>query len=413
MSGLTDVKIRSAKPGDKDFKLSDDRGLHLLVRKNGSKLWQLRYRFAGKEQTQSLGRYPDVSLAEARDKRDASRKLLSQGINPMTAKLIASTPAPPSSPTFESIARQWLAVWSVGKSLRHVGYTERRLDTNVYPLLGQRPIADIQPPEIVRLLTAMQARGVKDLAHRTYQTINMVFRFAIAHGHIARNPAADFKPGDILSSHRQTNYARVSEKEFPDLLRALDIYGGEPGTRLAMKLLALTFVRTSELIQAKWVEIDFAAAQWRIPAERIKMKTMHVVPLARQSLELLRTLYPLTGSTPFLFPGQRRSDKPLKPISNNTILKALERLGYKGKMTGHGFRGIASTLLHEQGYPHEQIELQLAHQKRDAVSAAYNYAQYLPQRTQMMQDWADYLDRCREPGVVSVAPTATDGARAE
>lgn len=314
----------------------------------------------------------------------------------MVAKLPLPASTTPTSPTFESIAQQWLAVWAVGKSSRHVGYTERRLSANVCPLLGPRPIADIQPPEIVQLLTTMQARGLKDLAHRTYQTINMVLRFAIAHGHITRNPAADFKPSDVLASHRQTNYARVGEKEFPDLLRAIDIYGGEPGTRLAMKLLALTFVRTSELIQARWDEIDFAAAQWRIPAERMKMKTVHVVPLARQAQELLRTLYPLTGSTPFLFPGQRRGDQQLKPISNNTILKALERLGYKGKMTGHGFRGIASTLLHEQGYPHEQIELQLAHQKRDAVSAAYNYAQYLPQRTQMMQDWADYLDQCRQ-----------------
>ncbi len=395
MAGLTDVKVRTAKPADKDYKLTDERGLHLLIRKNGSKLWQFRFRFDGKEQTESLGRYPDVTLAEARDRRDASRKLLARHINPMAAKQDLS-PSAPTCPTFETVARQWLAIWRVGKTVRHVGYTERRLDANILPLLGSRPVADLQAPEIVKLLTAMQNRGVTDLAYRTHQIISAVLRHAVAHGHALRNPASDFKPSDVLASHAKTNYARVDEKEFPDLLRAIDGYRGGPGTRIAMKLLAMTFVRTRELIEASWHEIDFATAQWRIPAQRMKMRSVHIVPLARQTVELLRTLHRVSGTTPFLFPGQRRGDKPLKPISNNTILKALERLGYKGRMTGHGFRGIASTLLHEQGYPHEQIELQLAHQQRDAVSAAYNYAQYLPQRTQMMQDWADYLEHCRD-----------------
>lgn len=399
MGTLTDVKIRMAKPRATDYKLTDGRGLHLLVRKTGSKLWQFRYRFGGKEQTASFGRYPDVSLAEARDKRDASRKLLAQQINPTATP--AAAVAAPVSPTFETMAKQWLAVWRPGKTARHVDYTERRLETNVFSILGQRPISEVQAPEIVQLLTALQSRGVGDLAYRTYQTIHAVFRHAVAHGHATRNPAADFKPSDVLASLRKSNYARVDEKKLPDLLRAIDTYSGEPGTRLAMKLLALTFVRTRELIEATWDEIDLQAAQWRIPAARMKMKSVHIVPLAAQTVELLRTLHRVSGRTPFLFPGQRRGDKLLKPISNNTILKALERMGYKGQMTGHGFRGIASTLLHEQGYPHDHIELQLAHQNRDAVSAAYNYAQYLPQRAQMMQAWADYLDRCRQDEVVA------------
>lgn len=392
MAGLSDVKARSAKPAAKDYKLTDARGLHLLVRKNGSKLWQFRYRFAGKEQTQSLGRYPDVSLARARDQRDASRKLLASGVNPMAAKVATRPP----SATFETVARQWLAVWRIGKSERHIGYAERRLTAHVYPQLGQRPVADLEAPEIVKLLTQLQAGGVNDLPYRIYQMIHAVLRYAVAHGHLSRNPAADFKPGDVLASRCTTHFARVDELELPHLLRAIDAYGGEPVTRLAMKLLALTFVRTTELIQAQWTEIDFAAAQWRIPASRMKKRKLHIVPLARQSVEILRTLQRVSGTTPFLFPGQRRGDQPLKPISNNTILKALERLGYKGKMTGHGFRGIASTILHEQGLPHDQIELQLAHLDGNAVSAAYNYAQYLPQRAEMMQGWADFLDACRQ-----------------
>jgi integrase len=215
-----------------------------------------------------------------------------------------------------------------------------------------------------------------------------VFRYAIAHGMAERNPAGDVKPSDILPSRRQTNYARIDAKELPALLRAIEAYQGTPVTRLAIKLLALTFVRTGELIAARWDEFDLQAGQWRIPAERMKMRTEHIVPLSLQAIQILQVLYSITGHSKLLFPGERNHGKPM---SNNTILKALERMGYKGRMTGHGFRGLASTILHEQGFDHAYIELQLAHQERNAVSAAYNHATYLKQRAKIMQWWSDYL----------------------
>jgi integrase len=249
------------------------------------------------------------------------------------------------------------------------------------------------------MMKAIQRRGALDIAKRCYQMTSQVFRYAIAHGLAERNPAGDIKPSDILPSRRQTNYARVDAKELPALLRAVEAYQGTPVTRLAIKLLAMTFVRTSELIGARWEEFDLQAGQWRIPAERMKMRTEHIVPLSLQAIQILQILHGITGHSKLLFPGERDHSKP---ISNNTILKALERMGYKGRMTGHGFRGLASTILHEQGFDHAHIELQLAHQERDAVSAAYNYATYLKQRGKMMQWWSDYLDQQVAGNIVSI-----------
>jgi integrase len=240
------------------------------------------------------------------------------------------------------------------------------------------------------MMKAIQRGGALDIAKRCYQMTGQVFRYAIAHGIAERNPAVDVKPSDILPSRRQTNYARVEAKELPALLRAIEAYQGTPVTRLAIKLLALTFVRTSELIGARWDEFDLQAGQWRIPAERMKMRTEHIVPLSLQAIQILQILHSITGKSELLFPGERNHGKPM---SNNTILKALERMGYKGRMTGHGFRGLASTILHEQGFDHAHIELQLAHQERNAVSAAYNHALYLKQRAKMMQWWANYIDQ--------------------
>ena len=229
------------------------------------------------------------------------------------------------------------------------------------------------------------------------ENIGQVFRYAVAHGYSKRNPASEIRPSDILKSTRKINYARIDGKELPDLLKSIEVYQGTHVTRLALKLIALTFVRTSELIGAKWTEFDTETSRWDIPAERMKMRTPHIVPLSTQAIEVINTLSPLTGHSEWLFPGDRN---PKKPMSNNTILKALERMGYKGRMTGHGFRGLASTILHEQGYPHEHIELQLAHAPRNAVSAAYNHALYLEPRARMMQDWADFLENTRRRGKV-------------
>jgi integrase len=242
---------------------------------------------------------------------------------------------------------------------------------------------------------AIEQRGARDIAKRALETTGQVFRYAIAHGYSTRNPASEIRPSDILKSARKINYARVDARELPELLRAIEVYQGTHVTRLALKLMALTFVRTSELIGAKWAEFDLEAARWDIPAERMKMRTPHIVPLARQALDVLDTLRTLTGESAWLFPGDRNAKKSM---SNNTLLKALERMGYKGRMTGHGFRGLASTILHERGCAHEHIELQLAHAPRNAVSAAYNHALYLEPRAKMMQGWADFLERTQRGG---------------
>jgi integrase len=387
---LTDTRVKTAKPQAKLCKLTDERGLHLLVYPNGSKLWQLRYRFEGKEKTASLGKYPEVSLAEAREKRDQMRKLVANDIDPVQSQKAAKEAKKlAQAHSFEAVGRTWFEGWRAARSPRHAEYVIRRLEADVFPVIGSRPVSEIQAPELVKMMKAIQNRGALDIAKRCFQMTGQVFRYAIAHGIAQRNPASDIKPGDILPSRRQTNYARVDAKELPTLLRAMEAYQGTPVTRLAIKILALTFVRTGELIGAKWDEFDVQAGQWRIPAERMKMRTEHIVPLSLQAIQVLQILHGITGHSELLFPGERDHGKPM---SNNTILKALERMGYKGRMTGHGFRGLASTILHEQGFDHAHIELQLAHQERNAVSAAYNHALYLKQRAKMMQWWANHLD---------------------
>lgn len=395
---LTDTAIKKAKPGAKPVKLSDGKGLYLLVSPAGSKLWRWKYRVLGKEKVMALGAYPDVSLAQAREGLDKARKMHAAGTDPMVkrkADKAASRTAATNS--FEAVARVWWAHWKPARSEQHAGQVMRRFEANVFPHIGARPVSEIQAPELVSMLKAIEARGVNDLAKRALQTSGQVFRYAIAHGLAKRNPATDIKPGDVLASRQKQNLARIDGKELPELLRHIDAYQGAAITRLAMRLMAMTFVRTTELIGARWAEFDLDGARWDIPAERMKMKTPHIVPLSSQAVNLLKTLQLITGRGPLLFPGERDH---AKPMSNNTILKALERMGYKGRMTGHGFRGVASTLLHEMGFDHAHIELQLAHQERDEVSAAYNYATYLRQRAEMMQDWADYLDSCTSSKVL-------------
>lgn len=389
---LTVTEITKAKPTHKQYRLTDERGLTLLVRPNGSKLWQLRYRHGGKEKTASLGQFPDVSLSDARAKRDELRKLVAAGSDPIAVKReqkLAKTAA--SENTFEVVARQWYAHWKGSKNARHAGYVLARLEADVFPAIGARPIADIAAPELVRMVKTIEARGALDIAKRCLQMTGQIFRYAIAHGigGAARNPATDIKPTDVLTPRKKENYARIDARELPELLRKIEGYQGTPTTRLAIKLMALTFVRTGELIGARWAEFDLEARRWDIPASRMKMKTPHIVPLSTQAVQMLQVLHGVTGGRELLFPGERDH---AKPMSNNTILGALDRMGYKGKMTGHGFRGVASTILHEQGFDHQHIELQLAHMERNAVSAAYNHALYLKQRAVMMQAWGDYLD---------------------
>ena len=395
---LTDTEIRRSKPAEKAYKLFDSGGLHLLVTPSGGRLWRWKYRFEGTEKQLALGSYPALSLADARERHAKARRQLSDGIDPMAerkaekAAVLAST-----EHTFQKIAEQWLEHWRGTKSARHSETTRNRLKVNVYPILGDRPIADIEPMELVQLAKGIESRGASDMAKRILQIVGMVFRYAVAHGYSKRNPAAEIRPSDILKPTRKINMARIDAKELPALLRSIEVYQGRQLTRLAIKLMALTFVRTSELIGARWEEFDIDARRWSIPATRMKMKTPHIVPLSLQAIEVLELLRTLSGNRELLFPGEQDSRKPM---SNMTILKALERMGYKGRMTGHGFRGLASTILHEQGYNHDHIELQLAHAPRNAVSAAYNHALYLEPRAIMMQDWADFLERTQRGGKV-------------
>ena len=401
---LTDTAIKKAKPADKPVKLSDGKGLYLLVNPAGSKLWRWKYRVLGKEKVMALGGYPDVSLAQARDGVDKGRKILAAGEDPMAIRKVGKVATRTAAGnSFETVARLWWAQWKPARSQQHAEQVMRRFDANVFPHIGSRPVSEIQAPELVAMLKAIASRGVNDLAKRALQTSSQVFRYAIAHGQATRNPATEIKPSDVLASRQKQNLARIDGKELPQLLRHIDGYSGAAITRLAMKLMAMTFVRTTELIGARWVEFDLESARWDIPAERMKMKTPHIVPLSAQAVNLLKTLQLITGHSVLLFPGERDHEKSM---SNNTILKALERMGYKGRMTGHGFRGVASTLLHEMGFEHAHIELQLAHQERDVVSAAYNHATYVKQRTKMMQDWADYLDSCTTGKVLAFQQAA-------
>ena len=369
-----------------------------MIMPTGGKLWPWKYCFDGKEKLMALGSYPGVSLVKARSRHAEGRSLLGDGKDPMERRKSEKTAATIAvEHSFQKIAEEWHKHWSAGKSERHADAVSRRLKADVFPAIGGASIAEIEAPALVALLKLIEQRGAFDIAKRALETIGQVFRYAIAHGYCKRNPAADFKPADVLKSAPKTNYSRIDAKDLPGLLRAIEVYQGTPVTRLAIKLMAMTFVRTSELIGARWSEFDLEAKRWDILAERMKMRTPHIVPLSSQAIEVLDLLRPLTGKEDFLFPGDRDLKKPM---SNNTILKALERMGYKGRMTGHGFRGVASTILHEQGFEHAHIELQLAHSPRNAVSAAYNHALYLEPRARMMQEWADFLEHTQRGGKV-------------
>jgi integrase len=394
---LTDTAVKNAKPGEKTIKLFDGNGLYLEVSPSGGKWWRLKYRLGGKEKRLSLGIYPDTSLKAARERRETARALIAQGLDPSEErKATKARQAAAADDSFEVIAREWWKNWATTRTAKHADQVLRRLEADVFPAIGTLPVGKIKAPMLLALAKKVEARGANDLARRAYQVAGQVLRYAVGHGFIDHNPAASVRPGDVLKPKVERNLARLDPREVPELLRKIDAYDGHPRTRLAIQLMALTFVRTAELIGAQWDEFDLNAKQWRIPAERMKMKSPHIVPLSKQSLALLQTLKPLCNGN-LLFPGERDHEKPM---SNNTILYALYRMGYHSRMTGHGFRGVASTILHELGHRHDLIELQLAHQERNKVSAAYNHATYLPQRTVMMQAWADHLDTLRKRGEV-------------
>ncbi|MGA2890568.1 MAG: integrase arm-type DNA-binding domain-containing protein [Terracidiphilus sp.] len=395
---LNEKAIQNAKPGTKDYAKSDGAGLYLWVTTAGGKLWRWGYDFQGKEKLMSYGKYPDVGLARARELHAAARSLLAAGTDPMAdRKAKKNENNVENKNSFHTIAKGWLAHWREGKSKRHANTVERRMNSDILPALGARPIDRIEAPEVVQMVKKIQDRGALDIAKRALETTGQIFRYAIAFGHAKHNPAAEIKPRDILKSREVVNFARIDRRDLPKLLKDIELYRGTQLTRLAMKLMALTFLRTTEMLEAQWTEFDDDNARWDVPKERMKMKKPHIVPLARQTLEVLDLLRSLSGDSKWVFPGTG----PKNPtMSDGTILMALKRMGYKGEMTGHGFRGVASTILNESGYPSQHIDVQLAHLKKNKVRGAYDHAKYIEPRTRMMQDWADFLEETLRTGKV-------------
>lgn len=389
---LTDAAIRTTKPTDKPQRLFDSGGLYLEVAPAGGKWWRFKYRFGGKEKRLSLGVYPDIGLKQARERRDAARKLLANGVDPGTArKAEKASRVAQAENTFEAIAREWMATRGKEWTESYAGKTVSALERHAFPAIGAKPLTGVDAPMLLAMLRAIETRGTVDMAHRVQQHCGAIFRYAVATGRVTNDPTPSLK--GALSTVEQEHFAALTDpREFAQLLRDVDDYRGEATTKAAMQLLALTFQRTKEIRFSEWAHFDLGAALWRIPAEVMKTREAHLVPLSRQAIEVLARLKPLTGAGRLVFPSSTNRDRP---ISENTVIYALARMGYKGRMTGHGFRSVASTLLNEQGYRHDVIERQLAHKERNAVRAAYNRAEYLPERKAMMQGWADYLEKLK------------------
>lgn len=388
---LSSVAVRHAKPKDKAYKMTDGNGLYLLVNKTG-RYWRYDYRHQGKRKTIAYGVYPTITLEAARRAHHAAKLLLADGIDPMAEKKQSE-----NRRTFADVAALWFEHWRTDKAEVTAKGAWRGLEVNILPFIGGLAVDDLTAAQVRDCVKRIEARGAADVAKRQLQRCSQIMRFAVAHDYAERNPVNDINPGDILKPRKKQNYARLDAKELPKLLNDIDAYHGQEHTRLALQLMALTFVRTSELIKAEWSEFDLERGRWEIPAERMKMRTPHIVPLCRQAVEVVEQLQAISFSGRYVFPSDNRRGGHM---SNNTLLFALYRMGYRSRMTGHGFRGIASTVLHEKGFAHEHIELQLAHQQRDEISAAYNHALYLEPRAKMMAWWGDYLDGLRKGNVL-------------
>jgi integrase len=385
---LTDTKIRKAKTPTKPTKMMDGRGLFLLLTPSGGRWWRFRYAFAGKEKLLSLGTYPEVSLKAAREARDDARKLVAKGTDPSAARQEEKRALREAAANdFETVAREWLETVKARWVPVYHADTLKRFKAFVFPAIGRDPIASVTAPGLLALLRKIEARGTLVTAHKVLHACGQVFRYGLATGRCERNPAVDLR-GALKALPRPKHMAALSASDLPVFLQKIEDYDGEVQTKLALRLLALTFVRTNELRGAAWTEIDLDKGEWTIPAERMKSKEPHHVPLSRQAVEAFETLGQLNGKLPWVFAGRA----PSQPMSKNTVLFALYRMGYHSRMTGHGFRALASTTLNEMGFRPDVIERQLAHTERNAVRAAYHRSQYLEERTTMMQQWADYLD---------------------
>lgn len=386
---LTDLAVRNAKPKATPYKLSDTGGLFLLVPPSGHKRWRYKYRWLGKEKLLSLGVYPEVGLADARERHFAARKALAAGNDPGELKRVSKQQAlGDSRNTFEVIARQWHKSRSSRWSSGYADKLMTSLEQDVFPKIGHRPLSIITAADLLAMLKPIQERGAVETAHRVKQTCGQIFMYAIASDKARSNPAVDLAMA--LQVPQRKNNAYLKESQLPEFIHKLSAYDGEKQTQLAIELLMLTFVRTVELRGAVWTEFDFKKAEWRIPPERMKMRVEHIVPLSRQALAVLEALKKLNADWDHVFPNER---KPRTYMSENTVLFALYRMGYRSRATGHGFRATASTILNENRFHRDVIKRQLAHAERNNVRGAYNHAEYLPERREMMQWWADFLDQ--------------------
>ena len=386
---LTALQVSKAQPSDRPYKLFDGMGLFLLVKPSGSKLWRFRYRWGGKEKGLSFGAYPEVSLAEARQRRANARLQMRDGVNPSDDRKAQSRALAAEQDTFELVALEWFEKFSPRWARSHSSKVIRRLEKDVFPWLGSRQIAAVEATDLLPVLRRIEQRGALETAHRTKQTCGQVFRYAIATGRAQRDCTADLK-GALPPPNRKHHASITDRQEIGGLLRAIDGYAGSELTKLALRLAPYVFVRPGELRGAKWYEVDLDRKEWRIDASRMKLRVDHIVPLSEQAVGIFRELEAFSGNCDYVFPGVRSRRRSM---SDNTLNAALRRLGYtRDEMTAHGFRSMASTLLNEMGFNRDAIERQLAHTDRNQIRAAYNYAEYLPARVRMMQAWADYLD---------------------
>ncbi len=397
---LTHIQIKNAKPKEKMYRLSDGDGLSLEIQPNGAKYWRMAYTYNNKRRQIAFGKYPIISLQDARELRLETKKKLVKNIDPVEDRRQAKLEREMKyENNFEAIAREWHENKKHTWQPKHADNILKRLSVHIFPVIGAKPITDIKPPELLHALRAIESAGKHEMAHRMLQTTSQIFRYAVATGKADFDITPSLK--GALKPTQSKHHPHLKEEELPAFLRKLNNYdldkddggcNGNPITKWGFQLMIMTFVRTGEMRGAKWDEIDFDKAQWRIPEERMKMKEQHVVPLSKQAVTLFKKIYEVTGDcySGYVLPSFQN---PRKSISENTFLRAIFLMGYKGKTVGHGFRATASTILNENGFRPDIIERQLAHCEPNQVRAAYNHAQYLPERVEMMQWWANYLER--------------------
>ncbi len=391
---LTDPSIRTVKPASKPLRMFDGGGLYLEVAPSGGKWWRLKFRFDGKEKRLSLGTYPEISIKEARKRREEARELLAKGKDPSALRKAAQQARKVATAnTVEALSRAWFEHRAEAWVDRTRTIILASLENDVFPVLGSVPIADVTPADIRNLVQGIEARGAAETAGRVFQRLRSIFRYAIAHDMIKTDPTYPLKPAEIFKPRKVKHRGALSERDVPIFLQRLAAYEGDPTTSAALTLLMLTALRPGDLRGARWDEIDIDRELWRVPAARMKMKTEHTVPLSKQALAVIESMRPISGHGALVLPSPFY---PGKPLSDGTLNSALARMGYKGLATAHGFRTLFSTCANEANWNSDHIEKQLAHEDRDDVRGSYNRAQWIEERTNLMQWWADRVDQLRK-----------------